>query len=147
MGCHSLIQEIFLTQESNPRLLHLLHWQAYSLPLSHVGSAPRGHVMTNAGIHQASKHMPSFFTIPFHLGPSSSSQQGIFHIKLWTLNLWYLFHTIEQWIRISTAGPQEQVEYCRNQSSRNQAPHPESWRTQVYYTSGSRGVNSPSSEP
>ena len=64
-----------------------------------------------------------------------------------TLNLWYLFHTIEQWIRISTAGPQEQVEYCRNQSSRNQAPHPESWRTQVYYTSGSRGVNSPSSEP
>ena len=28
MGCHSLLQGIFLTQESNPGLLHLLHWQA-----------------------------------------------------------------------------------------------------------------------
>ena len=29
---------IFLTQGSNPRLLHLLPWQADSLPLCHVGS-------------------------------------------------------------------------------------------------------------
>ena len=35
---------------------------------------------------------------------------------------------------------------CRNQYSRNQAPHLESWRTQVYYTGGPRGVNTPSSE-
>ena len=27
---------IFLTQGSNPRRLHLLRWQAYSLPLSHL---------------------------------------------------------------------------------------------------------------
>ena len=33
-GCHSLLQGIFPTQELNPRLLHLLHWQADSLPLS-----------------------------------------------------------------------------------------------------------------
>ena len=26
-GCHFLLQGIFLTQGSNPRLLHLLHWQ------------------------------------------------------------------------------------------------------------------------
>jgi len=26
------------TQGSNPRLLHLLHWKADSLPLSHLGS-------------------------------------------------------------------------------------------------------------
>ena len=32
MGCHLLLQGIFLTQGSN---LHLLHWQAGSLPLSH----------------------------------------------------------------------------------------------------------------
>ena len=32
MGCHFLLQGIFLTQDSNPRLLH---WQADSLPLSH----------------------------------------------------------------------------------------------------------------
>ena len=34
MGCHALLQGIFQTQGSNPRLLHLLHWQAGSLPLA-----------------------------------------------------------------------------------------------------------------
>ena len=38
VGCHFLLQGIFLTQQSNPRLLRLLHWQADSLPLSHLGS-------------------------------------------------------------------------------------------------------------
>ena len=33
VGCHALIQGIFPTQGSNPSLLHLLHWQAGSLPL------------------------------------------------------------------------------------------------------------------
>ena len=37
-GCHFLLQRIFLTQGSNSHLLHLLHWQADSLPLNHVGS-------------------------------------------------------------------------------------------------------------
>ena len=36
MGCRALLQGIFPTQESNPRLLGLLHWQAGSLPLSSV---------------------------------------------------------------------------------------------------------------
>ena len=35
---------------------------------------------------------------------------------------------------------------CRNQYSRNQAPHSEIWRTLIYYASGPREVNSPSSE-
>ena len=35
MGCHLLLQGIFLTQESNTHLQHLLHWQTDSLPLSH----------------------------------------------------------------------------------------------------------------
>ena len=39
MGCSFLLQGIFLTQESNLSLLHLLHWQADSLPLSHLGSS------------------------------------------------------------------------------------------------------------
>ena len=34
VGCHLLLQGIFLTQGSNPRLLHLL---VDSLPLSHLG--------------------------------------------------------------------------------------------------------------
>ena len=36
---------------------------------------------------------------------------------------------------------------CRNQYLRNQAPHSESWRIQLSYTGGPRGVNTPSSEP
>ena len=35
VGCHFLLQGIFQTQGLNP---HLLHWQADSLPLSHMGS-------------------------------------------------------------------------------------------------------------
>ena len=38
LGCHFLLQGIFLTQGSNPHLLCLLHWQADSLLLSHLGS-------------------------------------------------------------------------------------------------------------
>ena len=33
VGCHSLLQGIFLTQELNPLLLYLLHWKVGSLPL------------------------------------------------------------------------------------------------------------------
>ena len=34
VGCHFLLQGIILTQGLNPCLLHLLHWQASSLPLA-----------------------------------------------------------------------------------------------------------------
>ena len=35
---HCLLQGIFLTQGSNPSLIHVLHWQEDSLPQSHLGS-------------------------------------------------------------------------------------------------------------
>ena len=38
VGCHFLLQGIFLTQGSNPGLLH---WQSFSLPLRHQGSPVR----------------------------------------------------------------------------------------------------------
>ena len=38
VGCHFLLQRVFPTQRSNPCVLHLLPWQADSLPLSHRGS-------------------------------------------------------------------------------------------------------------
>ena len=38
-GLSFLLQGIFPTQGLNPHLLRLLHWQAYSLPLSHLGSS------------------------------------------------------------------------------------------------------------
>ena len=37
VGFHFLLQGIFQTQRSNPSLLHLLQWQADSLPLYHLG--------------------------------------------------------------------------------------------------------------
>ena len=37
-GCHFLLLGIFLTQGSNWSFLNLSHWQAGSLPLSHLGS-------------------------------------------------------------------------------------------------------------
>ena len=53
VGCHSLLQEIFLTQVSK---LRLLHWQVDSLPLSHPGSlkAPIG-----IGISDRLQNLPS----------------------------------------------------------------------------------------
>ena len=38
VGCCALLQGIFPTQGSNPCLLCLLHWQADSLPLQHLGN-------------------------------------------------------------------------------------------------------------
>ena len=40
--CHFLLQRIFVTQGLNPHLLCLLHWQADSLPLSHLGGQKLG---------------------------------------------------------------------------------------------------------
>ena len=45
MGCHALLQGIFQTQESNPRLLHVLHRFLYHCAASH---------RLNLAIHQRS---------------------------------------------------------------------------------------------
>ena len=41
VGCHALLQEIFLTQGSNLHFLCLLHWPAGSLPLAVEGGDRR----------------------------------------------------------------------------------------------------------
>ena len=46
VGCHFLLQGIFPAQRSDPHLLYLLHWQAGSLLLSHVGSLKKQEVDT-----------------------------------------------------------------------------------------------------
>ena len=51
MGCHFLLQGIFLTQRLN---LRLLHWQADSLPLSHLGS-PRVGTAWEKSVRHVSK--------------------------------------------------------------------------------------------
>ena len=48
VGCHFLLQGIFLIQGSNPHLLSLLHWQVDSLPLSHLGSSTMGLLLSSS---------------------------------------------------------------------------------------------------
>ena len=76
-------------------------------------------------------------TIRWH---ASSFASGFLHSSLTKPPVWRLKGLV--WLE-SCWGLQK---CCRNQYSRNQAPHLESWRIQVYYTSGPRGVNTPSSE-
>ena len=52
MSCHFLLQRIFPTQGSNPGLLHLLHRQADSLPLSRQGS-PGTHMKSNKKLNSS----------------------------------------------------------------------------------------------
>ena len=47
VGCHFPLQGIFLTQGSNSCLLH---WQVYSLPLSHSGSPQEAIVTQNIAL-------------------------------------------------------------------------------------------------
>ena len=58
MGCHFLLQEIFLTRRSNPSLLWLLHWQVDSLPLEPYGKPQM--TMTRAS-HPSS--LPNEFSV------------------------------------------------------------------------------------
>ena len=55
VGCHALLQEIFPTQESNPHLLDLLHWQADSLPLAPPGkpTALYPHTLSHCHVQSA----------------------------------------------------------------------------------------------
>ena len=79
VGCHFLLQRIFLTHGSNPCLLHLLHWQADSFPL-----APPGKPLLHFASHNFREnkilfsrfppislailsHSPSLFLLPVHL--------------------------------------------------------------------------------
>jgi len=48
VGCHALLQGIFLTQGSNTHLLCLLHWQVDSLLLSHLGRYGCSHHFVSA---------------------------------------------------------------------------------------------------
>ena len=59
MGCYFLLQGIFMNQGSNLHLLHFLHWQVYSLPLSHQGVQFSHSVMFNSVIKWTAAHLAS----------------------------------------------------------------------------------------
>ena len=57
VGCHALLQGIFLTQGSNSHLSCLLHWQAGSLPLTPPVKPP---VHSKHSINSSPRVYPSF---------------------------------------------------------------------------------------
>ena len=66
VGCHFLLQGIFLTQGSNLHLLHLLHWQLDSLPLEPPGkpilSTYIYFSIINKLLSKRKENLPSFMT-------------------------------------------------------------------------------------
>jgi len=60
MGCHFLLQGIFLTQGLNPCLLH---WQVDSLPLSHQGSPGRGMYICSSSNQQMTRKTPALLLV------------------------------------------------------------------------------------
>ena len=60
VGCHFLLQGIFQTQGSNWSLLHLLHWQVYSLPLSFLGNP-----FVSLSVSQFLSKIPAVFKVCF----------------------------------------------------------------------------------
>ena len=59
MGCHFLLQGIFLTEGSNPHVFRLWHWQADSLP-----TAPPGKPFS-LSVHWANSFLISWVSCPF----------------------------------------------------------------------------------
>ena len=66
VGCHFLLQGIFLTQGSNPCLLCLLHYRWMFYPLSHQGSPPspwlppKRHLQSGSWLWMASMGMTHY---------------------------------------------------------------------------------------
>ena len=78
VGCHFLFWGIFLTQGSNPCLLHLLHWQADSSALRHLGSflvlIPKGLLSLSL-----SSFSPGHVTVLYH---SPWAMKWVLHVYL-----------------------------------------------------------------
>ena len=67
VGCHFLLREIFPTQERNPYLLCLLHWQVVSLPLCPLG-IPKSHTRHQSFCTSIFLFQDSFFKMTRELG-------------------------------------------------------------------------------
>ena len=95
VGCHALLQGIFLTQGSNPHLLCFLHWRVGSLPRTPPGKhkntipSPRG----GKNRTQRPSHCDNFGSWEHRvLSPLSSLSwtEGMFaHLPTHGLNLTY----------------------------------------------------------
>ena len=85
MGCHALLQGIFLTQGSNPHLLGPLHWWVDSLPLAPPGKPT---YIPAAAVAKSFQSCPTLCD-PTDGSPPGSSVPGILQAR------------ILQWVAIS----------------------------------------------
>ena len=67
VGCHFLLQEIFLTQGSNPHFLCLLHWRAGSLRITNKTQF----VLCSRQINLENSSPDQISTNRFHISPAS----------------------------------------------------------------------------
>ena len=84
VGCYFLLQGTFLTQGLNPSLLHLLHWQAGSLPAEPPGKPREGMPILLFLFSFPSKKLVrknSLSGPPIHLPPQGSSPCKMLEMK------------------------------------------------------------------
>ena len=95
MGCHALLQGIFLTQELNLCLLHLLQWQAGSLLLIPPGkphvSLPTGiNLLSTPNSNSACSSWLRYYSFPETLSRNSLAVWWLrlpFRCRLWVQSL------------------------------------------------------------
>ena len=117
-GCHFLLQGIFPTQGLNPHLLHLLHWEADSLPLAPPGKPLTFHLFLQAWQYlQEPWHRVHTILVAFpkpHLHPSKRT----FHqtpLKSPNLNVPYVSRQNLDWYNTENVGKHlhaSQKHYC-----------------------------------
>ena len=95
VGCHFLLQGIFITQGSNLRLLCPLHWQVDSWPLAPPGKPdPPGGLMKIFQKYwlDVIEITPSIHTISVHTGPSAQDMTLVFLIYLMHIKVCAKWH-------------------------------------------------------
>ena len=86
MGCHALLQGIFPIQRSNLHLLHLLHWQAGSLPsdpsgkLKNTGMGSLSLLQGNFPTQESNHGLPHCWWILYQLSYSGSPEKPLPHL-------------------------------------------------------------------
>ena len=89
VGCHFLLQGIFLTQGSKPRLLHLLHWQEDSLQLHHLeswicdSSHPNFFLFLFLKSHQPNPCLPNWI-LECSLEKPNGSRESLLYVAIWS---------------------------------------------------------------
>ena len=79
MGCHFFLQGIFAIQGSN---LCLLHWQADSLPLRHLGRPIHTHTHTHTHTYAKSLQLCPTLCNPMNYSLPVSSVHGILQARI-----------------------------------------------------------------